>query len=84
MSKKKKPSPPPVTETEVSIGGENFRVTIRSTAKLGEVAAHGQALFRACRPALDKQLPFGFAGPGAGSHEISEPVGQSLLGMDGD
>ena len=89
---KKKKSPKPVKvelalppgETEVTIGGENFSVKLRSTARLGEVVQEGLALYRACAPKEARTQAMGFAGPGAGGAEISGPVGQSLYPLDLD
>lgn len=91
MPRNKKPRKPvqlelqlPPGETEITIGGEEFSVKVRSAAALGDVIRHGLDVYRACAPQEVRKPPMGFAGPGAGSAEISGPVGQSLYPLDLD
>lgn len=74
----------PPGDTEVSIGGERFTVTVKSAAGLDQVTAACERLYRSCVPKEARTSPMGFAGPGSGGPEISGPVGQSLFNMDLD
>lgn len=91
MPKKKRAQKPvqlelqlPPGETEITIGGEEFSVKVRSTAALGDVVRQGLDIYRACAPKEVGKPPMGFAGPGAGAADISGPVGQSLYPLDLD
>jgi hypothetical protein len=69
-------------ETEVSIGGEQFNVTVKSRAPLGDVVSHCLDLYTACSPEAPRRSGMGFAGPGAGCADISIQSGPDLLALD--
>lgn len=74
----------PPTESEVTLGGEQYSVRIRSTAPLGQVVSYCEDLYRQGLSAQARRPPMGFAGPGVGAAEISGPVEPHLLALDAD